>query len=116
MVRIFTLTILLGLVLHFSGISQEKFPVVNKEAATFKIVKFYPNPATTNITFEFQKGKESSFNLQIYNFLGKKVLEIKNTAVSNQVNLSDFDRGVYIFQLRDFNGKIIESGKFQVSK
>lgn len=116
MVRIFTLTFLLGLLLHFSGISQEKFPVVNKDASTFKIVKFYPNPATTAITFEFQKGKEISYNLQIYNFLGKKVLEIKNTTASNQVNLSDFDRGVYIFQLRDLNGRIIESGKFQVSK
>ncbi|MFT3700954.1 MAG: T9SS type A sorting domain-containing protein [Agriterribacter sp.] len=116
MVRTFTLTFLLGVLIHFSGFSQEKLLAVNKDAATFKIVKFYPNPATTIITFELQKGKENSYNLQIYNFLGKKVLEIKNTQSSNQVNLNDFDRGVYIFQLRDPNGKIIESGKFQVSK
>jgi len=117
MVRIFTLTFLLGFVLHFSGFSQEKFLVVNKEAGgVSKIAKFYPNPATTLITFEFQKGKEFSYNLQIYNFLGKKVFEIKNTSATNQVNLNDFDRGVYIFQLRDSKGKIIESGKFQVSK
>jgi hypothetical protein len=32
------------------------------------------------------------------------------------VNLSDFIRGVYIFQLRDQNGKVVDSGKFQVSK
>jgi len=31
------------------------------------------------------------------------------------VNVSDFYRGVYIFQLRDKNGRMIDSGKFQVS-
>jgi len=32
------------------------------------------------------------------------------------VNLTDFTRGIYIFQLKDQNGKVIESGKFQVNK
>lgn len=114
MVRNFTLTFLLALFLHFSGISQGKFTVAAKEETPVKIVKFYPNPATTNITFELPKG--SSYTLQIYNFMGKKVYEIKSTAATNLVNLNDFNRGVYIFQLRDTNGKIVESGKFQVSK
>ena len=114
MVRNFTLTFLLVFLLHFSGLAQERFAIGAKEALPVKIVKFYPNPATTNITFELPKG--SSYTLQIYNFMGKKVYELKNTATSNFINLSDFNRGVYIFQLRDTNGKIVESGKFQVSK
>jgi hypothetical protein len=32
------------------------------------------------------------------------------------VDLADFNRGVYIYHLRDLSGKIIESGKFQVSR
>jgi hypothetical protein len=32
------------------------------------------------------------------------------------INLSDFPRGVYVYQLRDKTGRIVESGKFQVSK
>lgn len=114
--KIFTLTFLLSALLHFSGFSQEKFPVPVKDVANAKIVKFYPNPATTSITFEFIKGTAKNYNLQIYDFLGKKVLEIKNPSVTNPVNLNDFNRGVYIFQLRDSNGKIVEAGKFQVSK
>lgn len=114
----FTLLILLGLTLHFSGFSQGKSdvgPIAAKDF-TARIIKFYPNPATTIINFEFQKGYDKSYSLQIYNFLGKKVLELNNVSITNQVNLNDFNRGVYIFQLRDKSGKLIESGKFQVSK
>ena len=53
---------------------------------------------------------------QIYNFLGKKVYENNNVMSKTSINLSDFYRGIYIFQLRDRNGIIVESGKFQVSK
>jgi hypothetical protein len=28
----------------------------------------------------------------------------------------NYTRGLYVFQLRDQNGRLIESGKFQVSK
>ncbi len=81
-----------------------------------KIIKFYPNPATSIINFDFQKDYDKSYNLQIFNFLGKKVYELNNIAPKTVVNLNDFYRGVYIFQLRDRNGKIIDSGKFQVSR
>ena len=114
MVKIFTLAFLLTLFLHFPGMGQARYSVAVKEGNPVKIVKFYPNPATTNITFELPKG--SSYMLQIYNFMGKKVFEVKNAAAVNLVNLTDFNRGIYIFQLLDNTGKIVESGKFQVSK
>lgn len=101
--------------MHFSGLGQENYLYTAKDPAV-KILKFYPNPATTIINFDFQKDYNRWYNLVIYNFLGKKVFELTNIRLTNQVNLSDFTRGVYIFQLRNKNGKIIESGKFQVSK
>jgi len=48
--------------------------------------------------------------------MGKKVFEQKNISPKNIVNLEDFYRGIYIYQLRDKNGLILESGKFQVVK
>ncbi len=81
-----------------------------------KVVKFYPNPATSIINFDFQKDYDKSHNLQIYSFLGKKVYELNNVSPKSVINLNNFYRGVYIFQLRDRNGRIIDSGKFQVSK
>lgn len=81
-----------------------------------KPVKFYPNPAVSLINFEFQKGYDKSYNLLIFNFIGKKVIDLKPTEEKITVPLTDFYRGVYIFQLRDAKGNIVESGKFQVIK
>ncbi|MDQ6844813.1 MAG: T9SS type A sorting domain-containing protein [Bacteroidota bacterium] len=81
-----------------------------------KTVKFYPNPAASFINFEFLKSYDQSYTLQIYNFIGRKVAEIKPTDKKIVVSLTDFYRGVYIFQLRDKQGSIVEAGKFQVVK
>ncbi|MBC7536526.1 MAG: T9SS type A sorting domain-containing protein [Ferruginibacter sp.] len=79
-------------------------------------MKFYPNPAASAINFDFQRGYDNSFSLLIFNFMGKKVYEIKNTPSRINLNLEDFYRGIYVFQLRDKNGATLESGKFQVLK
>lgn len=80
------------------------------------IVRLYPNPATTVITFDFRKTPEKGHTIQLYNFLGKKVYEASNLSQRTPINLSDYIRGVYIYQLYDKTGKLVESGKFQVSK
>ena len=80
------------------------------------ILKFFPNPATTVITFDFQKSFEKGYSLQIYNFLGRKMVEQTNITDQTTINLTDFTRGVYIYKLFDKNGKLVETGKFQVSK
>ena len=79
-----------------------------------KIVKFYPNPATTAINFELPGGYDKSYTIQLFNFMGKKVAEINASALRLSFSLDGFYRGVYIFQLRDKYGKVIDSGKFQV--
>jgi uncharacterized protein YxeA len=82
-----------------------------------KIVKCYPNPATSVINFEFASNVDKTYSLQIYSFTGKKMTEL--SAASNKVSVmlnNDFYRGIYIFQLRDKSGRIIETGKFQVVK
>lgn len=95
--------------------AQVKTAALNKEPAT-RIVRFYPNPATSVINFDFVPGTEKNYNFQVFSFLGKKVLELSTLTLKTSINLSDFYRGVYIFQLRDKNGKVVDSGKFQVSK
>jgi hypothetical protein len=80
------------------------------------ILRFYPNPATTNITFDFQGVYEKGYSLQVYNFLGRKMIEKSNIEDKTSINLTDFTRGVYIYKLFDKTGKLVETGKFQVSK
>jgi hypothetical protein len=81
-----------------------------------KILKLYPNPAVTFIKIEFQKNFNNGYTLQIINFLGKQVYESKAVNASTTLDLTAYIRGVYIYQLKDQSGKVVESGKFQVSK
>lgn len=80
------------------------------------IVRFYPNPAISSVTFDFQKEYEKGYSIQVFSFLGKKMYDAVNIGPKTTINLSDFNRGIYIYQLYDRNGKLVESGKFQVSK
>lgn len=80
------------------------------------IVRFYPNPATTFVNFDVQKANDREYSIQVFNFLGRKMFEANNVSQSTRLNLTDFNRGVYIYQLRDRSGRVVESGKFQVSK
>jgi hypothetical protein len=83
---------------------------------TDHIIKLYPNPATSYVTFDLQRNYQKGLSLQVYNFLGRKMYESQNVIEKTTLPLNDFTRGVYVYHLRDLSGKIIESGKFQVSK
>lgn len=81
-----------------------------------KLLKLYPNPATTYVTFDFQKAVEKGYSIQVFSFLGRKMYESQNPTPKTTIDLSEYNRGVYIYHLRDQSGKLLESGKFQVSK
>ena len=80
-----------------------------------KVSRLYPNPATTVIYFEF-KNSDASYTLQIYNFLGKKLISQQVNSSKISISLDNFYRGLYVYQLRDASGNIEESGKFQILK
>jgi hypothetical protein len=86
------------------------------DGAAIPSVRFYPNPATTFVTFEFERAYDKGYSIQVFNFLGRKVYESANLNPRTTVNLTDFTRGVYIYQIRNRQGKMVETGKFQVSK
>jgi hypothetical protein len=82
-----------------------------------KITHFYPNPATNYINFTFDRSVDKTYTLQIYNFIGRKMNDIRITDSRLTINFDDnYYRGLYVYQLRDQSGRIIESGKFQVNK
>jgi hypothetical protein len=81
-----------------------------------KIVKTYPNPATSYITFDLQNNYQKGLTIVVYSFLGKKMYESQNVSEKTTLTLSDFNRGVYIYHLTDQSGKVMDSGKFQVSR
>ena len=109
---IYILTFIFGLTFtSFAQISSTSEKVVQA-----KLIKYYPNPATTAINFDFARGYDKTYSLLIFNFMGKLVYDLKNMSSRVNIPLNDFYRGIYIFQLRDKNSAIIETGKFQVIK
>ena len=114
----FYLIILFSCLVAFANAQVVRVAETNPMLVTAPVraIKFYPNPATTVINFELIKANQKDATLQVYNFVGKKVYELNNLNQKTSLSLSDFYRGVYIFQLRDKSGRIVESGKFQVAK
>ncbi|MBS1660264.1 MAG: T9SS type A sorting domain-containing protein [Bacteroidetes bacterium] len=107
--------ILLSIILltTFQAKSQARSPFPDND---HKVTKFYPNPAVSYITFELVKESNKTYILQIYSFLGKKVKDVNNIVDKTTVNLSDLNRGLYTFQLKDESGRITDSGMFQLNK
>lgn len=109
---IYILILFIGIT--FTSFAQNKNPAQGEPIA--KLTKPYPIPATSAINFDFLYGYDKSFSLEIYNFMGKKIFEVVKMLPRTIIPLEDFYRGIYIYQLRDKDRKIIESGKFQVVK
>lgn len=101
--------------LSYTGKAQSDGAPTNEGGS--KIVKLYPNPATTIINFEIQQhNNERVYDLIVYNFLGKQVDQVKGISNRTTVSLDKYYNGLYIFQLRDQRGNLVESGKFNVIK
>lgn len=87
----------------------------NTSIVQHKIERFYPNPAVQFIHFDFNETVEKYFVLEVYNFIGRKMNNIPVIAKKITIYFDgNYTRGLYLFQLRDKSGRIVESGKFQV--
>jgi hypothetical protein len=83
-----------------------------------KVVKVYPNPASDRINFQIQNtgdNNDGSYEIIVYNFLGKRLNDIKDITTNLcTLALDKYYSGIYIYQLRDKKGNLVESGKFNV--
>jgi hypothetical protein len=106
---------LLGATIGPGRVFAQTSPLPNPDESD-KVVKVYPNPAVAYINFEFQKDSDKPNSLVIFNFIGKKVYENDNMPQKLTLNISDYYRGTYIYQVRDKTGTVVDSGKFLVAK
>ena len=111
--RIFYIFLSIILLTSFRANCQARGPMPDQD---HKVIKFYPNPAVSYITFELVKDGNKTFTLQIYSFLGRKVKDIPEVIDKTTVQLSDLQRGLYTFQLKDETGRVTDSGIFQINK
>ncbi|MEP6465347.1 MAG: T9SS type A sorting domain-containing protein [Parafilimonas sp.] len=111
---------LLVIVIVFSSafIHPDLANAANGGTIQAKTIKCYPNPAVSFVNFDFPADYVSkNYMLQVYSFTGKKMYEVSVTSGKAILTFTnDFYRGIYIYQLQDKTGKIIETGKFQVTR
>ena len=109
----FILIIIIGI--NFTSFAQNR-TFSDEVGVQTKFIKSFPNPASTVVNFEFQKGYSRSYSIQVLNSIGKKMFEAKNIPSLLSINLKEekFYRGIYIYQLIDKNGAVVESGKILV--
>ncbi len=94
---------------------DHSYSTINNSGSLHKIERFYPNPAIQYIRFDFSESVDKYNVLEVYNFMGRKMSSVQVFSRKLTIYFDDnFTRGLYIFQLRDRSGRIIESGKFQV--
>ena len=79
-------------------------------------VKVYPNPAQSYITIDLQNNYQKGLTIAVYSFLGKKMYESQNVPEKTTLTLTDYNRGIYVYHVTDPAGKILFTGKFQVSR
>ncbi|QES89053.1 T9SS type A sorting domain-containing protein [Rhizosphaericola mali] len=80
------------------------------------VSKLYPNPASNYVIIEFDRTLPTNTHLLVYSFTGSKMADIMISNLKVDLNLSNYYRGLYLYQLIATTGKILESGKFQVIK
>ncbi|MBA4260272.1 MAG: bilirubin oxidase, partial [Chitinophaga sp.] len=70
-------------------------------------IKIYPNPASSvlNIQIKSENDKES-FQLNVFDALGKLVFSEKLTLPQSQINTSTWSKGIYFVELRQSNNSI----------
>ena len=65
--------------------------------------KVYPNPANTSVRIEAGNNIES---VMVYNMMGALVKTISADSRTLNVNLSDYENGIYYFNIRQSDGKV----------
>lgn len=107
---LFTIVLLLACHLGFGQVKRVSTSDHVKRTSVF------PNPAKSFVQIQYKLVAPLPTSLVIYNFLGKKLVEINQPGANVYLDLTSFNRGVYIFQFRDRNGQVVDSGKFHVEK
>ncbi|OYU96063.1 MAG: hypothetical protein CFE21_06530 [Bacteroidetes bacterium B1(2017)] len=85
---------------HSTGLSSEEFIEPS--------ISVYPNPTNTSISIN--TNSKSSSTLKLIDLMGKEILAIENPKAIEQIDLSNFQSGVYILQIENKN-KLVKTTK-----
>lgn len=77
----------------------------------------YPNPATSQVRFDYQLSGEGNASVSVYNLMGQEVMNQQLGAMQGQAVLSvaDLTDGIYFCTMK-VNGRAVKTEKFVVKK
>ncbi len=85
---------------------------VSELLALANSVKAFPNPANTYFTITM---KSSDASIEVMDITGKLVSTSPVTMGEARFDVSNYNNGVYFYQVKDASGSLVKSGKFTVS-
>ena len=117
-VLLVTVILLLSAAMQSASAKPPTAIVTNSGGIQVKTIKCYPNPAVSFVNFDFPADYlQKIIHYKFLVLLVKKCYEMNiNVAKSTITFTNDFYRGIYIYQVRDKDGRIMETGKFQVNR
>lgn len=68
-------------------------------------IRLYPNPTTENLHVHIANAQLKNASLTIYSILGKEVVTTKLTTVTQSINLSQLQRGIYLVVIENDSKK-----------
>ncbi len=85
---------------------------INELSYNSKVIT-YPNPCSSQITFQVTSNTQAQF-IGVYDITGRLVdnIEMKNNM--SVLNTNAYSSGMYLYTINDKNGNIIDRGKFMV--
>jgi len=89
-----------------SFVNDDLYGVSTSFSNTDPKISIFPNPTSDFIVIDDESGEVATATL--YNLLGKEVISFKVSS-STKFDLMDFQKGIYLVQLKDAQDKIIQT-------
>lgn len=77
-------------------------------------IELYPRPADKYLYLHLDKPQLGEMQLSLFNTAGQLVKESHTQDAETRVPVSDLSEGIYLYQLRQANGRLMSSGKIMI--
>lgn len=92
----------------FSATKTFKTAVARLEENYASSIKIYPNPVTDILKVELDEDLFFSYHIELFNALGTSVFNENISSKQFEINLSQFERGIYFLRIGDRNIKVMK--------
>lgn len=85
--------------------SQNNTETVKTEN-TLETIQIYPNPVVGGKIYLTSEHNNSTKKIELYDMLGKKIMETEMNSYQKELNISNLKAGVYILKINDKTNSI----------